>query len=87
MTQSLNNFDDEKSQFFYGTSIFESVTGNNKYSNRTILIRNLVTYHLVVISCKNSNFERHQSNFREKRSHLPLVISYRDISVYVKTDH
>ncbi len=53
MTQSLKHFGDPKKSIFYGTSIFESVTANNKYSHNNSLIGNLVTYHLVVISCKN----------------------------------
>ncbi len=53
MNQSLKHFGDPKQSIFYGNSIFESVTANNKYSHNNSLIGNLVTYHLVVISCKN----------------------------------
>ena len=65
MTQSL---------IFYGTSIFESVVDNNKYSNQAILIGNLVTYNLVVISCENSNFEGHQSHFSDERLNFLMII-------------
>ena len=40
----------------------------------TILIGNLVTHNLVVISCENSNCEGHQSDFSDERSNLPKVI-------------
>jgi hypothetical protein len=53
---------------------FESVFDNNKYSNQAILIGNLVTYNLVVISSENPNFEGHQCDFSDERSNLPKVI-------------
>ncbi len=74
MTQSLKNLGDAKKSIFYGTPIFERVTANKKYSHRNTLMGNLVTYNLVFISCGNSNFEGHQSNFSDERSNLPKVI-------------
>ncbi len=61
-----------KKSIVYGTSIFESVVDNNKYSNQAILIGNLVTYNLVVISYEN--FVGHPSDFNDERSNLPKVI-------------
>ena len=70
--------------FFYVISISESVSSDNEWSNHHNILRILITYRLVVISCKNSNFQMNQSNFCVKRSRLALFIWHRDIWVHAK---
>ena len=74
MTQSLNNFANEKNQLFTALQFLKVLL--LIISTQTILIGNLVTYSLLVISCENSNFEGHQNDFSDERSNLPKVIYY-----------